>query len=140
MEQKFICTNKKVLLCDRKKHTALCVASTPVVLAGGDTPIPGWVVPYPRTGGYPILGWYPPFGTGQGTPPHLDLAGVPPPPPRTETITFPHPSDAGGNKQWLLHVCHHILVGSIITSQNHLSNLETVNAMLHNHPSTSAWL
>ena len=75
--------NKKVLLRESKRRTAPCVASTPSVVLTG-----GWEVPHPRTGwgrgvphpcpgeaGYPL----PPSGPGQVIPPHLDLAGVPPP-------------------------------------------------------------
>ena len=100
--------NKTVLLCERKRHTARCVSSTPSsVLSQGGTPsldrgypVPGW--------GYPVLGWggtpsldrgYPIHGQGTPCP---DLTGVPPPrrpdlaevPPtpgceQTENITFP---------------------------------------------------
>ena len=43
----------------------------------------------------------PPSGPGMGYPPNPDLEGEPPSPPRVnglKKITFPHPSDAGGNK------------------------------------------
>ena len=48
--------NKKVLLRERKRHTARCVANTPYVVLTG----------YPPPGGYPVR--YPPRG-GPGTPP-----------------------------------------------------------------------
>ena len=79
--------------------------SDPGGTRGGVLPIgvpPCWGTPCQ---GIPPLG-YPPIGV----PPRLDLAWVPPPgwtwlgyppPPRceqTENITFPHPSDAVGNK------------------------------------------
>ena len=58
----------------------------PHLLMGGGTPSPGHgVYPIPgRGGGYPIPGW--------GTSPRLWTDK------QTETITFPHPSDAGGKK------------------------------------------
>ena len=51
---------------------------------------------------YPDLRWGTPYlDLGWGTP-YPDLRWILPPPPRkceqTENITFPHPSDAGGNK------------------------------------------
>ena len=67
--------NKKVLLCECKRHTARHVVSTPSVvltgypscpdLAGG---VPCWGAPYLGTS-HPDLAGYPP----------LDLAGYPPP-------------------------------------------------------------
>ena len=79
-------TNKKVLLRERKRHTARCVANTPyVVLIGYPPPPPGgtrsgtpqggtWTPPPP---GYPVR--YPPppppGGTQRGVP-----GQVPPPP------------------------------------------------------------
>ena len=97
----FLNNNKKVLLRERKRHTARCIANTP---SGQVPPLPPSPHPWPR---YPPQPRCPP-------PPQLDLARyppsppagpgqVPPPPPlwtdiQTETITFPHPSDAGGNK------------------------------------------
>ena len=122
--------NKKVLLRERKRHTARRVASTPYVVLTGYPPHqsgypPGQGTPWPRyppgqgtPPGYPparVSPWpgYPQQGT-----PRLDLVGYPSPgcpmafwvmlqsimgygyPPRceqTENITFPHPSDAGGN-------------------------------------------
>ena len=75
--------NKKVLLRERKRHTARCVASTPYVVLTGYPPRPGypparvppWGVP-PRPG-YPPSQGTPPARVppGQGTPP----ARVPPP-------------------------------------------------------------
>ena len=63
--------NKKVLLRERKRHTDRGISSTPsVVLTGGGG------VPHPWLGGGD-LGTHL-SGPGQGTPPHLDLAGVPP--------------------------------------------------------------
>ena len=66
--------------------------------------------------GVPPLGWgtppakpgmgYPPARPGMGYPPYPDLRWGRPPPPvevwtdtQSENITFPHPSDAGGNKR-----------------------------------------
>ena len=71
--------NKKVLLRERKRHTARRVVSTPsVVLTGYPLP-PGRVPP----AGYPPppldLAGTPPAGPGR-YPPQLDLAGYPPPP------------------------------------------------------------
>ena len=74
--------NKKVLLRERKRHTAHRVASTPYVVLTGYPPVLAW-------GGYRVyLGTpqpgYPQQGTShQGTllpgyPPRLDLAGYPP--------------------------------------------------------------
>ena len=95
--------NKKVLLRERKRHTARCVANTPYVVLTGYPPggVPGQVPPprggsgYPP-GGYPVRyppgGWggrypvrYPPGGLGTppggpGTPPGgsgYPLGGVP---------------------------------------------------------------
>ena len=55
------------------------------------------------------LGYPPTIQTWPGYPPHHpDLAGVPPSPVKvwtdkqTENSTFPHPSDAGGNKSGML--------------------------------------
>ena len=88
---------------------------------GRGIPHPGWITPPPRPGtgycptqtwdGVPHLGWgTPPTQTWDGVPPPRPRMGYPsplrpemgyPPHPRkcgqTETITFPHPSDAGGN-------------------------------------------
>ena len=59
--------NKKVLLRERKRHTARRVVTTPFVVLTGYPPPPA---------GYPL----PPGWTWQGTPPpRLDLAGYPPP-------------------------------------------------------------
>ena len=106
---KSIFVNKKVLLCERKRHTACRVASaryadpsgggTPSQVWGGTLsqvqggyPIPGLGgLPHPRSWGYPIpgLGGYPipdPWGTpppssrpGWGNPPTLDLRWGTPP-------------------------------------------------------------
>ena len=103
-------TNKKVLLRERKRHTARRVASARYAALSN-----GWVgggVPHPVMGGVPLhpdLGQDtpPPTQTWHGVPPrpgtgydpHQDLGWGTPPPRKcgqTETITFPHPSDAGG--------------------------------------------
>ena len=83
---------------------------TPLLHLAGIPPI--WTWP-----GYPTsdLSRVPPFEPGWGTPPrwtwpgyppikgwgapHLDLAGLPSRCGQTENITFPHPSDAVGNKR-----------------------------------------
>ena len=92
--KKKYCQNKKVLLRERKRHTARCVLSTPSVVLPGYPPscCPTWVPPHPDLGGVPYLGtpWagYPPWqGTpwagyppGRIPPPKLDLAGYHPPP------------------------------------------------------------
>ena len=69
-----IITNKKVLLCERKRHTACHVASTPyVVLTGYPHPPAGY--PHPDlAGGTPRQGtpWQDPPGR---VPPSLDLVG-----------------------------------------------------------------
>ena len=65
--------NKKVLLRERKRHTARRVVSTPsVVLPGYPPPGGGYPVRYPRTprGGYPV----PPLGGGYPDPPHCPMA------------------------------------------------------------------
>ena len=110
--------NKKVLLRERKRHTARRVASASyAALSNGAGGVPhpvlaGTLQPSrPGQGGtqgtphpdlslctplpHPDLGW--------GTPPVQTCDGVPPPPPvevwadtQSENITFPHPSDAGG--------------------------------------------
>ena len=73
----FFQTITRVLLRERKRHTARRVASTPCVVLSGGTPSlgttqswPGQGVPHPRTRGCPhprIGGWYP------GVPPSPDL-------------------------------------------------------------------
>ena len=93
--------NKKVLLHERKRHTARRVSSTPpAILSWGGYPILGWVVslsgwgvPHLWMGGTPSLDeegtpslagvppiwtWlgYPMSGPGWGTPPLQDLPGV----------------------------------------------------------------
>ena len=50
--------NKKVLLCERKRHTTRCVANTPYVVLTGYPP-----------GGYPDPPPHPRGGTWSGTPP-----------------------------------------------------------------------
>ena len=72
--------NKKVLLRERKRHTARCVASARYAAlsngGGGGTPFS------PGGGGYPRYPW-PGLDGGGGTldtPYHLDLVGVPPRP------------------------------------------------------------
>ena len=65
-----ILLNKKVLLRERKRHTARHVASTPSVVLTGVNPIPG---PDPD-GGTPSLGV--PLSRSRWGYPHLDLAGV----------------------------------------------------------------
>ena len=62
--------NKKVLLRERKRHTARRVASTPYVVLTGYPPPPPAGYPPPRQGKPPPAGY----------PPGLDLAGYPPPP------------------------------------------------------------
>ena len=88
----------KVLLRERKRHTARRVASTPYVVLTGYPPRPGYHPPWPgyppgqgtpQPGyplarvppqpGYPPGQGTPPSWTWQGTPPpRLDLAGYPP--------------------------------------------------------------
>ena len=68
--------NKKVLLRERKRHTARRVASARYAALSsgwGGYPIPGWGVPQSGLDG----GWYPPpHHPDQGTPPHhTNLAG-----------------------------------------------------------------
>ena len=65
--------NKKVLLRERKRHTARRVESTPSVVLTGYPPagyLHSRVPPWPGT----LPGRVPPH---QGTPPQLDLAGYP---------------------------------------------------------------
>ena len=86
--------NKKVLLRERKRHTARRIASTCYAVPVGGTP-PSWDLTW--IGGYPLPREVPPSQVGyphldleKGTPcldlgrgyPHLDLTrGYPPPPP-----------------------------------------------------------
>ena len=75
----------------------------------GGTPSLVGGVPHPWMGGYPIPGWGLPIPSHpwMGGTPSLAKGGTPyldrmyPPPvctyKQTENITFPHPSDAGGN-------------------------------------------
>ena len=78
--------NKKVLLCERKRHTAAPhICPVPVWWGWGSAPILACVVPLPFVGeGYPYPGW----GTSDRTRGY-PLCG------RTdicENISFPHPS------------------------------------------------
>ena len=59
--------NKKVLLRERKRHTARRIASVRYAALSG-----GGVVPHPRSGGTPFQVW------GEGIP-HLRVGGVPQP-------------------------------------------------------------
>ena len=77
-----VMTNKKVLLRERKRHTARCVVSTPSVVLTGYPP--GRVPPQQATTwvGYPPVGYppgrVPPAGYPlAGYPSWLDLAGYP---------------------------------------------------------------
>ena len=102
-------TNKKVLLRERKRHTARRAASARYAGGGGGyhpdlargvppPSRPGWGVPrYPLTiqtgpGGYPDLGWGTPHhpNLGSGTPllHHPDLGWITPPP-RPGTVNPP---------------------------------------------------
>ena len=79
--------NKKVLLRERKRHTARCVVSTHSVVLTWLTP-PGWLTP-------PQLDW-PPWLTDPPTPPQLDW----PPPfrldwPDPSRLDWPDPPPAG---------------------------------------------
>ena len=53
--------HKKVLLRERKRHTAHRVANTPYVVLSMGYPIPGWGVPRPWVPPPPVLTW--PGGT-----------------------------------------------------------------------------
>ena len=131
--------NKKVLLHERKRHTARCVASalsaalspegergTPIQSQrgvppsspdGGGTPIQSrWGYPHlvPTRGGYPgspsarwsilpLSGWMgitPPPPTSSGRMGVPDGVPLPHRCEQTENITFPYPSDAGGNNRF----------------------------------------
>ena len=93
--------NKKVLLRERKRHTARRVVSTPSAVLTGYPPILTWWgvaylgTPHPDlAGGYPTLvppqqGTPSPTWTWQGTP-RLDLAGYPPPGPGRVPPQLPH--------------------------------------------------
>ena len=85
--------NKKVLLRERKRHTARRVVTTPSVVLTGYPPHPDLAGAVPPWAGYPpsrVPAWGtvppgripPPGWTWQGTPPPpwQDLAGYPPPP------------------------------------------------------------
>ena len=82
---KNITFNKKVLLRERKRHTARCVANTPYVVLTGYPPRGGYPVRSPAPGGYPDPpgGYpvrYPPGGVpGQVPPPGGYPAGPDPP-------------------------------------------------------------
>ena len=123
-------------------------------LLGGGVPRDGvppwrWGPPHPRLG-------YPP--SKFGVPPHPWLDRVPPPPPsmagsgtprrgvdwQTENSTFPHPSDAGGNKllcNYNLHT-NTIKVSSFILPWNLCGQLtfkyiaigQLITIMLYNWP------
>ena len=121
--------NKKVLLRERKRHTARHVLGGYLPWPGGGVPhlargyLP-WPGGYPTlAGGYPTLGRYPPWPGGylswmRGVPtlaggypalargvPTLARMGYPTGCEQTdayENSTFRHPSDVGGNHK-LLH-------------------------------------
>ena len=87
--------NKKVLLRERKRHTARCVANTRYVVLTG---YPPGGVPGTPGGVYPVR--YPPGGgTRSGTPPGGGL-GTPPVDRQTPVKTVPsrRTTYAGGNK------------------------------------------
>ena len=67
--------NKKVLLRERKRHTARRVASTPYVVLTPPARVPPWPG-YPPSQGTPLARVPPPPAR---VPPRLDLAGYPPP-------------------------------------------------------------
>ena len=121
--------NKKVLLRERKRHTARCVTSTCFTVPVGVTPASiltwdltylGWGTPILTSdGGTPppsspgilvsplVLTWdgdIPPVQTWDWGTPHQKGWGYPCPYRgvnwQTENSIFPHPSDAGGNKYW----------------------------------------
>ena len=81
--------NKKVLVRERKRHTASRVASTPYVVLTGYPPdrvppvltwpggVPTWVPPS-RVPPQLDLAWYPPGWTWHGTPPGWTWQGTPP--------------------------------------------------------------
>ena len=84
--------NKKVPLRECMRHTAGHVSSTPSAFlssGGGGTPSLDSGVARLWTGGYPIPGFISPSGPGRGTLRVWTDKQI-------ETITFPHPSDAGG--------------------------------------------
>ena len=99
------CKNKKVLL--RERYTARRVGSAryaalsaewggaPSSPDGGGVPHPVLGREYPGLHPHRDLGWdtpCPDLGIRMGVPPSPRKCG------QTENITFPHPSDAGGNK------------------------------------------
>ena len=109
--------NKKVLLRERKRHTAHRVVSTHAVVLYWLTPplpadppllagltLPGWTDLPPPAGLTHPPSWTDPHPPSSWTDPP-QLSQLTDPPPRcgqTENITFPHPSDVGGNKKDLL--------------------------------------
>ena len=70
--------NKKVLLRERKRHTARRVVSTPSVVLPGYPPRGGYLTQvFPPQGGY--LTWVPPGGVPDpGPPPGVPDLGTPP--------------------------------------------------------------
>ena len=99
---------------------------------------PGWYLPWPGGGGgylpsstlpsgpawpgVPTLGYAPPVWT---------LLGYPSPPPRceqTENITFPHPSDAVGNKNLNLSRDQHKICPDSWLCLKYIDNLATVSS------------
>ena len=67
--------NKKVLLRERKRHTARHVASTSVVLSREGYPIPGWWGTPSQDGGYPHPGMGYPCPNPAGGVPHPRTVG-----------------------------------------------------------------
>ena len=95
-----IIQDKKVLLRERRRHTARRVSSTPLMFLKG-----GYPHPVVARGGTPTSsGWgVPPSSLGWGVSPPISQMGIPFHPAvnrQTENSdlnsTFPHPSDAGG--------------------------------------------
>ena len=116
------CPNKKVLLRERKRHTARCVSSARYAGVGVPSPRSGGWYLVPGLGDYPVpgsRGGYPIPGLGgypipcPGGVPHPDLVGGYPPepemgyPPRNVNrqtfpsinITFPRTTYAGGKNR-----------------------------------------
>ena len=96
--------NKKVLLRERKRHTARHVASTRYAARVRGTP-PSWDltwmgVPPFQVGGTPFSGGGTPFPGRWGTGTPVDVWTDT----QSETITFPHPSDAGGKNENIFQV------------------------------------
>ena len=107
--------NKKVLLRERKRHTARRISSARYARGGGRGLVrgPGGVPgvgggPHPRSGGgYPVpgLGGTPLSRPGMGYPPGQTWDGIHPPPASVDrhtdwcqNITFPRTTYAGGNQ------------------------------------------